>query len=139
MSQLHAIDEVNDNINEAIHFFKKILNHPNTHRIHNGGGLWLKDDIIEFIDILRERKEDFRNGIFDLQEAFEVIDELNGDLEIVVERFKEELDIQARFNNVDKYEGFDEALVAIGSKRDRKSRKPKRHRKRRKTRRRRKM
>ncbi len=159
-----TMDEHNNNIDEAIKRFQKVLNHPNTDRIylvppHGRWRIWLKDDFTDFIDILKERKEDFRNGIFDLREADDVIAELNGDLETVMERFEEQLEIQHRFNNVDKYEGFEEALVAIGSKRHkksrkpkshrrksrkpkshrRKSRKPKRHRKRRKTRRRRKM
>ena len=151
--EVPTMDEHNNNIDEAIKRFQKVLNHPNTGRIHNGRGLWIKDDFTDFIDILKERKEDFRNGIFDLEETVEVIAELNGDLETVMERFEEQLEIQHRFNNVDKYEGFDEALVAIGSKRrkrktkrhrrkSRKSkikRKTKTHRKKRKSRRRRKM
>lgn len=151
-----TMDEHNNNIDEAIKRFQKVLNHPNTDRIHDGRAgaarLWIKDDFTDFIDILKERKEDFRNGIFNLREADDVIAELNGDLETVMERFEEQLEIQERFNNVDKYEGFDEALVAIGSKKRRKTkrhrrksrkskgkRKTNRRRKKRKSRRRRKM
>ena len=140
--EVPTMDEHNNNIDEAIKRFQKVLNHPNTDRIHRRG-LWIKDDFTDFIDILKERKEDFRNGIFDLEEAVEIIAELNEDLETVMERYEEQLAIQDRFNNVDKYEGFEEALRAIGSKRrkrktkrksrkSRKSKKMKRHRKSRK-------
>ena len=147
--EVPTMDEHNNNIDEAIKRFQKVLNHPNTDRIHRRG-LWIKDDFTDFIDILKERKEDFKNGIFDLEEAVEIIAELNEDLETVMERFQEQLEIQERFNNVDKYEGFEEALRAIGARRTRrrkpkrhskkrKSKKPKRHRKKRKSRKSRKM
>lgn len=126
---------LNDNLNEAIEVFQNVLNHPHAHSVD------IKHEVDEFINVLKDIKKDFNDGYLDKSELANVfVLDLIPDLERIMQENAAKLEIQERFNHVDKYEGFEEALRAIGARRRRKTkrrrrkRKTKRHKKRRKTR-----
>ncbi len=132
---------LNDNLSEAIEVFQNVLNHPHADRVN------IKHEVDELINVLKEIKTDFNEGYLDKSELANVFEsDLIPDLQRIMEENAEKLEIQERFNHVDKYEGFEEALRAIGARRTRrrkstihrkkrKIRRTKRHKKKRKSRR----
>ena len=115
---------LNNNFDEAIELFQNVLNHPNADR------LGIKKDIGDFIYALKEIKNDFNEGSLNKTQLSNLFtQDLIKDLEGYIAENAGKLQIEHRFNNVDKYEGFEEALREIGARR-----KTKRHRRKTRTR-----
>lgn len=115
-------------LDDSISGLEKILNHPHSNR------LGLKAGTKKFIDRIKNIKNNYEK-----LQSREVVGEifkyqLQPDFQIFFRNNREKIRLQDRFNNVEKYEGFEEALTAIGHKRrkKRKTRKRKINRRRRK-------